>query len=169
MAATAQLEEFDDALYKVVGGAQDEGEDQIYVFFFFRLIGLLQFIVATEKYLIATSEQPISAFHMNEWLEEGKLKLQTNLFSHFKIRTIANQICWILHLLQKGSWSPRKRCSRNFQSSPIREGAKIGFKLTVFFLFLLQILTNSQRTDHSSNFGWATLIQIQIFFCLFPN
>lgn len=42
MARTAQLSQFDEELYKVVG----DGED---------------------KYLIATSEQPISAFHANEW------------------------------------------------------------------------------------------------------
>jgi seryl-tRNA synthetase len=45
MAKTAQLEQFDEELYKVTG----EGED---------------------KYLIATSEQPISAFHMGEWFEK---------------------------------------------------------------------------------------------------
>jgi len=28
---------------------------------------------ADEKYLIATSEQPISAFHMDEWLSEEQL------------------------------------------------------------------------------------------------
>ena len=45
MAKTAQLEEFDEALYSVAG---EEGES---------------------KYLIATSEQPISAFHSNEYME----------------------------------------------------------------------------------------------------
>lgn len=45
MAKTAQLEEFDEQLYKVLDG--DEQND---------------------KYLIATSEQPISAFHADEWL-----------------------------------------------------------------------------------------------------
>ncbi|CAG8445911.1 5389_t:CDS:2 [Diversispora eburnea] len=44
MAKTAQLEQFDEELYKVGG----DGDD---------------------KYLIATSEQPISAFHANEWFE----------------------------------------------------------------------------------------------------
>ncbi|KAK6349667.1 Cytosolic seryl-tRNA synthetase [Orbilia brochopaga] len=43
MAKTAQLEQFDEELYKVV-----DGDD--------------------EKYLIATSEQPISALHADEWL-----------------------------------------------------------------------------------------------------
>lgn len=43
MAKTAQLGDFDEQLYKVVGDADD-------------------------KYLIATSEQPISAYHMDEWL-----------------------------------------------------------------------------------------------------
>ncbi|EPX73272.1 cytoplasmic serine-tRNA ligase Srs1 [Schizosaccharomyces octosporus yFS286] len=45
MARTAQLEQFDEELYKVVDG--DE-----------------------ERYLIATSEQPISAYHSNEWFEK---------------------------------------------------------------------------------------------------
>ncbi|KAM3500121.1 hypothetical protein MY10362_006684 [Beauveria mimosiformis] len=45
MAKTAQLDDFDEQLYKVVDG--DEVND---------------------KYLIATSEQPISAFHADEWL-----------------------------------------------------------------------------------------------------
>jgi len=44
MARTAQLSQFDEELYKVVG----DGDD---------------------KYLIATSEQPISAFHANEWFD----------------------------------------------------------------------------------------------------
>jgi len=48
MAETAQLSEFDEALYKVSG----DGED---------------------KYLIATSEQPISAFHREECLRESDL------------------------------------------------------------------------------------------------
>ncbi len=47
MAGVAQLEDFDEQLYKVIG------ED--------------------EKYLIATSEQPICAFHKDEWLLEKDL------------------------------------------------------------------------------------------------
>ncbi|KAG2173716.1 hypothetical protein INT43_005136 [Umbelopsis isabellina] len=50
MAKTAQLSDFDEELYKVSG----DGED---------------------KYLIATSEQPISAFHMNEWFEKPSEQL----------------------------------------------------------------------------------------------
>jgi seryl-tRNA synthetase len=44
MAKTAQLSDFDEELYKVI-----DGDD--------------------EKYLIATSEQPISAYHTGEWFE----------------------------------------------------------------------------------------------------
>jgi seryl-tRNA synthetase len=51
MSKTAQLEEFDEALYKV-----SDGE--------------------TEKYLIATSEQPLSAIHAGEWLEEKCLPIR---------------------------------------------------------------------------------------------
>lgn len=50
MARTAQLSQFDEELYKVM-----DGKD--------------------EKYLIATSEQPISAFHSNEWFEKPEEQL----------------------------------------------------------------------------------------------
>ncbi|SCU84046.1 LAMI_0C05974g1_1 [Lachancea mirantina] len=50
MARTAQLSEFDEELYKVL-----DGDD--------------------EKYLIATSEQPISAYHSNEWFEKPQEQL----------------------------------------------------------------------------------------------
>ena len=56
MAGVAQLEEFDEALYKVSGGA-NESEDN-------------------DKYLIATSEQPICGYHKGEWLEEKSLPLR---------------------------------------------------------------------------------------------
>lgn len=51
MSGVAQLEQFDEELYKVGG---EEGE----------------------AYLIATSEQPICAFHKDEWLEEKALPLR---------------------------------------------------------------------------------------------
>ncbi|KAI8318317.1 seryl-tRNA synthetase [Martensiomyces pterosporus] len=50
MAKTAQLSQYDEELYKVTG----EGED---------------------KYLIATSEQPISAFHSGEWFDQPSEQL----------------------------------------------------------------------------------------------
>ncbi|KAI0269547.1 serine-tRNA ligase [Russula aff. rugulosa BPL654] len=50
MAKTAQLDQFDEELYKVIAS-----ED--------------------EKYLIATSEQPISAFHSDEWFENPEKQL----------------------------------------------------------------------------------------------
>lgn len=56
MAETAQLSEFDEALYKVIGNREDGGDD--------------------EKYLIATSEQPISAYHRGENLAEADLPLR---------------------------------------------------------------------------------------------
>ncbi|KAL0563285.1 Cytosolic seryl-tRNA synthetase, partial [Marasmius crinis-equi] len=51
MGKTAQLDQFDDELYKVIAS-----ED--------------------EKYLIATSEQPISVFHADEWLEKSQLPIR---------------------------------------------------------------------------------------------
>jgi len=55
MAQTAQLSQFDEELYKLVGGAKDEDN---------------------EKYMIATSEQPISALHSGEWLETKDLPIR---------------------------------------------------------------------------------------------
>lgn len=58
MAKTAQLEQFDEELYKVIDGdAQND------------------------KYLIATSEQPISAFHADEWLVAKDLPIRYAGFS----------------------------------------------------------------------------------------
>jgi seryl-tRNA synthetase len=50
MAETAELAQFDEELYKVIGD--------------------------DEKYLIATSEQPISALHRGEWLENAALPIK---------------------------------------------------------------------------------------------
>ena len=54
MAKTAQLEQFDEELYKVT----DDGEEE------------------SEKYLIATSEQPLSAMHDGEWLLDQDLPIR---------------------------------------------------------------------------------------------
>lgn len=51
MAGVAQLSEFDETLYSV-----NSGEDK--------------------KYLIATSEQPICAYHKDEWLSEKDLPIR---------------------------------------------------------------------------------------------
>ncbi|RKO87321.1 hypothetical protein BDK51DRAFT_50729 [Blyttiomyces helicus] len=56
MAKTAQLEEFDEALYKLGDVEGENGEDD-------------------SKCLIATSEQPISAFHAGEWFAEPEKEL----------------------------------------------------------------------------------------------
>lgn len=55
MAATAQLEQFDEELYKVVTH-RDKPEE--------------------EKYLIATSEQPISAYYKDSWLDPRDLPIK---------------------------------------------------------------------------------------------
>jgi len=54
MANIAQLDDFDEQLYKVSGKTDDPDG-------------------AKEKYLIATSEQPICAYHMNDWIELAHL------------------------------------------------------------------------------------------------
>lgn len=56
MAKTAQLSDFDEQLYKIEGGP-------------------------SEAYLIATSEQPISAFHAEEWLTCADLPLKYGGYS----------------------------------------------------------------------------------------
>ncbi|KAJ3563737.1 hypothetical protein NPX13_g8093 [Xylaria arbuscula] len=57
MAKTAQLSQFDEELYKV-----DDNESE-------------------EKYLIATSEQPLSAIHADEWLQTNDLPIKYGGFS----------------------------------------------------------------------------------------
>ena len=54
MAKTAQLEQFDEELYKVTDTGKPEDD----------------------KYLIATSEQPISALHEGEWLNDKDLPIK---------------------------------------------------------------------------------------------
>mmetsp|Transcript_4318 Transcript_4318/g.11844 ORF Transcript_4318/g.11844 Transcript_4318/m.11844 type:complete len:495 (+) Transcript_4318:115-1599(+) len=57
MANIAQLEDFDEQLYKVSGKTDDpEG--------------------SSEKYLIATSEQPMCAYHKNDWVDPKDLPLR---------------------------------------------------------------------------------------------
>ncbi|XP_066590685.1 serine--tRNA ligase, cytoplasmic [Prorops nasuta] len=60
MQEVAQLSQFDEELYKVVGKGSEKNEDK----------------ELEEKYLIATSEQPIAAFHRNEWINENLLPIR---------------------------------------------------------------------------------------------
>lgn len=57
MTKVAQLSEFDEALYKVQGTTDDASDTSDY-------------------YLIATSEQPIAAFHIGEWIEPKSLPIK---------------------------------------------------------------------------------------------
>jgi seryl-tRNA synthetase len=57
MASIAQLEDFDEQLYKVTGKTDDPDS-------------------SSEKYLIATSEQPICAYHMGDWIAPKDLPLR---------------------------------------------------------------------------------------------
>lgn len=65
MREVAQLSQFDEELYKVVGKSSEMTNDN----------------TVEEKYLIATSEQPIAAFHRDEWLSESVLPLRYSGFS----------------------------------------------------------------------------------------
>merc|ERR1719474_823052 len=60
MQEVAQLSQFDDELYKVIGKGSENKEDKS----------------VSEKYLIATSEQPIAAFHRDEWISEKRLPIK---------------------------------------------------------------------------------------------
>ncbi|KAF7401304.1 hypothetical protein HZH68_007124 [Vespula germanica] len=60
MQEVAQLSQFDEELYKVIGKSSERNEDKD----------------MEEKYLIATSEQPIAAFHRNEWIPENALPVK---------------------------------------------------------------------------------------------
>ncbi|CAB3406122.1 unnamed protein product [Caenorhabditis bovis] len=60
MQEVAQLSQFDEELYKVSGKGSEIAGDQ----------------TIDEKYLIATSEQPIAAYHRNEWIKESELPIK---------------------------------------------------------------------------------------------
>uniref|UniRef100_T1JGF7 serine--tRNA ligase n=1 Tax=Strigamia maritima TaxID=126957 RepID=T1JGF7_STRMM len=57
MEEVAQLSQFDDELYKVIGKGSDDK-------------------TVEEKYLIATSEQPIAAFHRDEWIATESIPIR---------------------------------------------------------------------------------------------
>lgn len=61
MGQVAQLSQFDDELYKLISSKGNEDSE--------------------EKYLIATSEQPIAALHLNEWISASALPLKYGGFS----------------------------------------------------------------------------------------
>ncbi|XP_057333863.1 serine--tRNA ligase, cytoplasmic [Microplitis mediator] len=63
MQEVAQLAQFDEELYKVIGKGDNDSKE------------------TEEKYLIATSEQPIAAFHRNEWIPESELPIRYAGFS----------------------------------------------------------------------------------------
>merc|ERR1712051_225403 len=60
MQEVAQLSQFDDELYKVTGKGSENVDDKS----------------VDEKYLIATAEQPIAAFHREEWIDEKTLPIK---------------------------------------------------------------------------------------------
>lgn len=61
MGQVAQLNQFDEELYKIVSSKDAEDSE--------------------EKYLIATSEQPLAAYHMNEWLPASSLPIKYGGYS----------------------------------------------------------------------------------------
>ncbi|KAJ8968311.1 hypothetical protein NQ314_002372 [Rhamnusium bicolor] len=65
MQEVAQLSQFDEELYKVIGKGSEKADER----------------EVEEKYLIATSEQPIAAFHRDEWIAENALPIRYAGFS----------------------------------------------------------------------------------------
>lgn len=61
MQEVAQLSQFDEELYKVVGKGSEKADEKV---------------AADEKYLIATSEQPIAAYHRDEWIPVESLPIK---------------------------------------------------------------------------------------------
>lgn len=59
MHQVAQLSQFDEELYKVTTKSENKDEKQ-----------------TEDKYLIATSEQPIAAYHSNEWIDPSNLPIK---------------------------------------------------------------------------------------------
>ena len=60
MQEVAQLSQFDEELYKVIGKSSEDSADA----------------AVDEKYLIATSEQPIAAYHRDEWMSTDQLPIR---------------------------------------------------------------------------------------------
>lgn len=61
MAKTAQLSQFDEELYKIPASRDNNDDDAD---------------ADDDKYLIATSEQPISCLHADEWLHKSELPIK---------------------------------------------------------------------------------------------
>lgn len=68
MAKTAQLEEFDESLYKLEGEASSADAAVT-------AEGTAETNAEDEKYLIATSEQPLSGYHSDEWFDDPSSQL----------------------------------------------------------------------------------------------
>ncbi|KAF6778197.1 hypothetical protein AHF37_02175 [Paragonimus kellicotti] len=66
MQAVAQLSQFDEELYKVTGRREGQGKKA----------NEASVSEEEEKYLIATSEQPIAAFHRDEWISTDRLPIR---------------------------------------------------------------------------------------------
>ncbi|RKP04990.1 cytosolic putative serine-tRNA ligase [Thamnocephalis sphaerospora] len=101
MGKTAQLEQFDEELYKVVDGD-----------------------AKNDKYLIATSEQPISAYHADEWLMAKELPIKREAGSH-------GRDAWgIFRVHQFEKVTPRGPCTTNHNFSSHR----LTFQIEQFLL-----------------------------------
>lgn len=72
MQEVAQLSQFDDELYKVIGKGSEKADEA----------------GTDEKYLIATSEQPIAAYHRDEWIAENLLPIKYDQLNKYKYRVI---------------------------------------------------------------------------------
>ena len=70
MAKTAQLEEFDEALYKLDGNPAATIPSELQTAADKAAATSAEEAAEDEKYLIATSEQPLSGLHSDEWFDD---------------------------------------------------------------------------------------------------
>jgi seryl-tRNA synthetase len=108
MAKTAQLEEFDENLYKVEGEAEEGATPE------------------DEKYLIATSEQPLSGLHSDEWFDDPTNQLPLRwvaaCFSYSIAVNADLQVCRLLDMLPKRGRQAWPGNMGRLPRAPVREG-----------------------------------------------
>jgi seryl-tRNA synthetase len=85
MAACAQLSQFDEELYKVSGEGGEKCASSLPLTAnpapSSRAVVTVAYLMLANRYLIATSEQPIAAYHLNQWVDPPTLPFRYAGFS----------------------------------------------------------------------------------------
>ncbi|NXL54411.1 SYSC protein, partial [Podilymbus podiceps] len=130
MQEVAQLSQFDEELYKVIGKGSEKAEDSS----------------TDEKYLIATSEQPIAALHRDEWLKPEDLPIKyAGLSTCFRqeVGSHGRDTRGIFRVHQFEKVRGAGRCS------PRKFGAGAGAAVIPFFLQIEQFVYASPHDGKS--------------------